>query len=131
MNNYSHLAEDANRWEQTTEAMWGSHDICPLLSQFYVMAISQLCLSAMSWAKAWGDPKKPKLSIAYLLIVPAQLVEEERKFRLVAMWVHPCQTLLSFLDKTVKKLVILFNTGDDWAYTFVWLCEDSSTCPPL
>ena len=85
MNDYSHFAEDANRWEQTTEATWGSHDICPLLSQFSVMAISQSHLLAISWAKAWGDSKKPKLSMAYLLIAPAQTVEEERILRLVAM----------------------------------------------
>ena len=78
MNDYSHFAEDANRWEQTTEAMWGSHDICPLLSQFNIMVISQSCLLAISWAKAWGDPRKPKLGMAYLLLVLAQRVEEER-----------------------------------------------------
>ena len=80
MNDYSHFAEDANRWEQTTEAMWGSHNICPLLSQFYITVISGLFLLAISWAKAWGDPKKPKLSMAYPLIAPAQVVEEERIF---------------------------------------------------
>ena len=90
MNDYSHFAEDANRWEQTTEAMWGLHNICPLLSQFYVMVISQSCLSAISQAKALGDPKKPKLSMAYLLRVLAQVVEEDRIFWLVAVWVHPC-----------------------------------------
>ena len=74
------------------------------------MVISQQCLSAISQAKAWGDPKKPKLSMAYLLIVLAQAVEEERIFGLVAMWVHPCQTLLSSLEEAVKKLTLLFNT---------------------
>ena len=71
MNDLSHFAEGANRWEQTTEATWGLHDICPLLSQFCVMAISQLHPLAISWAKAWGDPEKPKPGMAYLLIVPA------------------------------------------------------------
>ena len=113
MNDYSHFAKDANRWEQTTEATWGSHNICPLLSQFYVMAISWLHLLAISQAKAWGDPKKPKLGMAYLLIVPAQAVEEERIFRLVAVWVHTCQTFLSSLEEAAKKLTLLINTGDD------------------
>ena len=36
-------------------------------------------------AKAWGDPKKPKPSMAYLLIVLAQAVQEERTFGLVAI----------------------------------------------
>ena len=71
----------------------------------------------------------PKLSMAYLLIVPAQVVEEEWKFRLVARWVHPCQTLLSSLEEAAKKLALLINTGDNWPYTFVQLCEDSQHVP--
>ena len=67
--------------------------------------------------------------MAYLLIVPAQVVEEERKFGLVAMWVHPCQTLLSLLEEAVKKLILLINTEDDWPYTFMQLCDDSQHVP--
>ena len=95
----------------------GGHMTLPLLSQFYVTVIFQSCLLAISWAKAWGDPKKPKLGMAYFLIVPVQMVEEERIFRLVVMWVHPCQTLLSSLEEAAKKLTLLVNTGDDWPYT--------------
>ena len=114
MNDYSHFADDANRWEQTTKATWESHDICPLFSQFYIMAISWLCLSAIFQAKAWGDPRKAKLGMAYLLIALAQMVEEERTFELVAVCVHPCQTLLSSLEEAAKKLTLLINTGDYW-----------------
>ena len=130
MNDCSHFSKDTNRWEQATKATWRSHDICPLLTQFYTTAITWWCLSAIFQAKAWGDPKKPKLSMAYLLIVPAQVVEEERKFRLVAIWVHLCQTLLSLLEEAAKKLTLLINTGDNWPYAFVQLCEDSQ-CIPL
>ena len=129
MNDYSHFAKDTNRWEQATEATWGSHDICPLLSQFYITRISWLHLLSISWAKAWGDPKKPKLGMAYIPIAPAQAVEEERKFRLVAVWVHLCQTLLSLLEEAAKKLALLINTGDDWPFAFVQLCEDSQHVP--
>ena len=129
MNDYSHFAKDTNRWEQATKVTWWSHDICPLLTQFYAMAITWLHLSAISQAKAWEDSRKPKLGMAYLLIVPLQAVEEERKFRLVAMWVHPCQTLLSLLEEAVKKLALLINTGDNSPYTFMPLCEDSQHVP--
>ena len=109
--------------------MWGSHDICPLLTQFYAMAITWSFLLAISWAKAWRNTKKPKLSMAYLLIVPVQAVEEERTFGLVAVWVHPCQTLLSSLEEAVKKLTLLVNTAYDWPYAFLQLCEDSQHIP--
>ena len=76
-----------------------------------------------------GKPQRPKLSIAYLLIALAQAVEEERKFGLVAVWVHPCQTLPSLLEEPPKKLTLLINTRDDWPYSFMWLCEDSQHVP--
>ena len=109
--------------------MWGSHDICPLLTQFNATVITQSSLLAISWAKAWGDPKKPKFSMAHLFIAPAQAVEEERIFGLVAVWVHLCQTLLSSLEEAAKKLALLINTGDEWPYAFVQLCEDSQPIP--
>ena len=93
------------------------------------MVITQSCLSALSQAKAWGDPQKLKLGMAYLLIASSQVVEKERTFGLVAVWVHPCQTLLSSLAEAVKKLALLINTGDDWPYAFVQLCEDSQHVP--
>ena len=93
------------------------------------MAITQSCLSAISQAKAWGNPKKPKLSMAYLLIVPGQAVEEERTFGLVTIWVHPCKTLLSLLEEAAKKVTLLTNTTGDWPYSFVQLCEDSQHIP--
>ena len=109
--------------------MWGSHDICPLLTQFYTLAVTQSCLSAISQAKAWRVPQKLKLGMAYLLIAPSQAVEEERTLGLVAIRVNPCQTLLSSLEVATKKLALLANTGDNWPYTFVWLCEDSQHVP--
>ena len=67
--------------------------------------------------------------MAYLLIALAHAVEEERKTWLVAVWVHPCQTLLSSLEEAVEKLTLLVNTGDDWPYAFMQLCEDSQHVP--
>ena len=63
----------------------------------------QLGLSVISQAEAWGDPKKPRFGMAYLFLVLAQEAEEERKFGLVAVWVHPCQALLLSLDEVAKS----------------------------
>ena len=129
MNDYTYFSKDASRWEQTTEAMWGSHDICPPLSQLEVMEITQSGLSAISQAEARGDPKKPRFGMAYLLLALAQEPDEERKLSLVAVWVHPCQALLLLLDKAAKKLALLINTKEYWPYTFIWLCKDSWHVP--
>ena len=51
---------------------WWSHDICSLLTQFKVMEITQLGISTISQAEAWGDPTKPRFGMAYLLLAPAQ-----------------------------------------------------------
>ena len=45
------------------------------------------------------------------------------------MWVHTCQTLLSLLEEAAKKLALLINTGEDWPYAFMQLCEDSQYIP--
>ena len=76
-----------------------------------------------------GDPKSPKSDMAYLLLEPNQVVEEERKFGLVAVWTHPCQAHLPSLEEVVRKLALLINTGEDWAYTFTQLNEDSQHIP--
>ena len=53
-NDYAYFAGDASRLEDTTAAIWGSHDICPLLTQFQVLEITWLGLSAISQAEVLG-----------------------------------------------------------------------------
>ena len=72
MDDYAYFASNANKWEQVSMATWGSHNICPLLTQFQMMEITQSSLSAISCAEAWGDPKRPKSNKVYLLLVPDQ-----------------------------------------------------------
>ena len=113
MDDYPYFTKDTTRWEQVTKATQGFQDICSLLTQFYAMVITQSHLSAISWEEAWGDPKRPKFGMAYLLLALAQEGEEERKFGLVAIWVHSYQTILPSLEEVVKKLTLLINTRED------------------
>ena len=129
MDDYGSFASNTSKWEQANMATWGSLDICPLLTQFQVEEITREGLSAISHAKAWGDPKRPTSDMAYLLLAPDQVVEEERRFGLVAVWTHPCQAHLPSLDEVARKLVLLINTGEDWAYAFTQLNEDSQQIP--
>ena len=50
-------------------------------------------------------------------------------FRLVMLWVHPYQACLPSLDEAVKKLTLLTNLGDNWAYAFVWPKGDAQHAP--
>ena len=67
--------------------------------------------------------------MACLLLAPAQEVEEQRIFGLVAVWVHRCQAHLPSVEEVARKLAFLINTREDWPYTFAWLCEDSQHIP--
>ena len=86
-------------------------------------------LSAISQAEAWGDPKRPRFGMAYLLLAPAQEVEDKRRFGLVAVWVHQCQAHLPLVEEAVRKLTLLINTREDWPYAFVHLWKDSQYIP--
>ena len=129
MNDYMSLASNTSKLEQANMATWGSHDTCPLLTQFQVVDITRAGLSAISHAKVWGDPKKPKSDMAYLLLAPNQAVEEEQRFGLVAVWTHSCQACLPSLHKVARKLTLLINTGENWAYAFMQLNKDSQHIP--
>ena len=79
--------------------------------------------------RSMGDPKRPRFGMAYLLLVPAQEAEEERRFGLVVVWVHPSQTLLPSLEEAARKLTLLINIKEDWPYAFAWVCKDSQHTP--
>ena len=101
--------------------LWGCHNICPSLSHFQVTEVTWPELSALSHAGVWGDIQKPQCNIAFLLIVLGKTVEGEMAFRLVVVWMHPHQACLPSLDEVSRKLTLLIDIGDNWAYAFVWL----------
>ena len=127
--NYAYFAKDANRWDSMIEAIWGSHNICPFLMQFHVLGLTRVGLSALCQTGGWGNPKRPLLGMAYFLLVPAQEVEEEKRFSLAGVWVHPNQTLLPSLEEAAKQLTLLISTKKDWCYAFVWVNEDMQHLP--
>ena len=129
MDDYASFANDNSKWEQVSMATWVSLNICPFLTQFQVMEISWLGLSAISHADAWGAPRSLSQTWYTLLLAPDQSVEEERKFGLVAVWTHPCQAHLPSLDEVARKLALLINTGEGWAYVFMQLNKGSQHIP--
>ena len=53
----------------------------------------------------------------------------EMAFGLTMVWAHPYQACLSSLDEAVRKITLLLNSGDNWAYAFVWFNEDAQHVP--
>ena len=129
MGDYAYFAKDPGWWEESFQVLWGCHDICPSLMQFHIALVTWPELSALSSTGAWGDIKKFWSDLAFLLIVPKKTNEGEMAFRLAVVWVHPYQACLSSLDEVAKKFTLLIDSGDNWAYAFVWLNEDSQHIP--
>ena len=123
MGDYMHFSRDPSPWEESTQMLWGSHDICPSLSWFKVRDVTQWELLAFSSAGVWEDAEKPQCNMAYLLIVPGKTIEGEMAFRLTMVWAHPHQAHLLSLDELARKHALLIDIGDNWAYAFVWLNE--------
>ena len=114
MGDYAHFSRDPSLWEKLMQMLWGSHDICPSLSQFQVRDVTWSELSALSHAGAWGDTEKPQHDMAYLLIVPGKTIEGEMAFGLTMMWAHPHQACLPSLDEVARKLALLIDIGTNW-----------------
>ena len=122
MVDYAHFAKDPGQWEELTQMLWGSHNICPFLTWFKMQEIMQLELLALSHRRALGNIEKTQGDIAFLLIEPRKTIEGEMAFGLAAVWAHPHQAWLSSLDETVKKLTLLIILDDKWVYA---LCSST------
>ena len=125
MGDYVFFAKDPSQWEESNQALLGCHNICPSLTWFHVVLLTQPELSAHSRSGTWGDAKKFWGELAFLLIAPKKTIQGEVAFGLTMVWAHPCQAHLSSLDKVAKKLALLINSSNNWAYAFVWLNEDA------
>ena len=129
MGDYVHFSRDPSLWGESIQTMWGSHDICPSLSWFQVKGVTQSELLSLSHAGAWRHTEKPQCNMAYLLIVLGKTINGEMAFRLAMVWAHPHQATLSSLDEVARKLTLLINIGDIWAYTFMQLNEGTLYVP--
>ena len=118
MSDYTHFPGDVGLWECSTQAVWGSHDLCPPLLQFKVREIMLSELYALSPTGTWGKAEKFKHDMAILLIAPNKTIKGRRVFGLVAVWAHPLQACHPSLGEVVHRLRLLISTGNDWMHTF-------------
>ena len=116
MGDYAFFVKDPSQWEESNKALWGYHNICPSLPRFHMALVTCPELSALSHSDAWGDAKKLWSDLAFLMIVPENTIQGEVAFSLTVVWTHPYQTCLSSMDKVAKKLTLLINSGDNWAF---------------
>ena len=129
MSEFSHLCADTMLWDPTTKTAWGSLDFCPMITQFQLCTITQTQLFALSQAGAWGEAKKPRWDMAFLMIVPSINAGGEELFSLAVVWVHPCQGCLTTLVEAAQKLMMLADDIPDWLYAFICM-SDTVTCSP-
>ena len=125
MSDYTFFSKDPGHWGKSYQSLWGYHDTCPLLQQFHIAQMTQSELTFLTHLKAWGDAKRFCSDVAFLLVLPAEGVAEERVYGLAMVWVHPYQARVSTLDSAVEQLAQLTSTGPNWPYTLVWLNGDT------
>ena len=123
MSEFSCLCADATMWDPTTRAAWGSLNFCPVLMWFQVHAITWTQLTALSQVGAWGEVKKPRWDMAFLMIVPSTNARGDQVFSLPAVWAHPCQGHLSTLAEAAQSLMLLANDSPDWLYAFICMSD--------
>ena len=127
MGDFAHFSRYPGLWEELTQMLRGSHNICPP----YHDSRWEMWLRALSPipCRVWGDTEKLQHEMAYLFIALGKTVEGKMVFWLVMVWAHPHQACLSSLDEAVRKLALLINIGDNWVYTFVQLNEGTLHVP--
>ena len=101
----------------------GSLDFCPMLTWFQVCAIMQTQLTTLSQAGVWGEVKKPRQDMTFLMIVPSTTARGDQLFSLAVLWVYLCQGHLSTLVKAAQKLMLLADNSPDWLYAFVHMSD--------
>ena len=114
---------DTVLWHPTTKAMWGSLNLCPMLTMFQVCAITQSQLSALSQTGAWGEVKKCRWDMAFLMIAPSANTGGNPFFGLAAVWAHPHQGCQTTLVEATQKLLLLADDSPDWPCTFVYMSD--------
>ena len=128
MGNFKHFCKDTSLWEWLTQAVWGALDFCPSLLQFQVRDVTQSELSASPMQGHGGILRDPNVTWV-LLIVLGRTFEGEMAFGLAMVWAHSHQACLSSLCEVARKLTLLIDIGDNWAYAFVWLNEGTLHVP--
>ena len=88
MDNFKQFSKNTSLWEWWTQVVWGSLNFCPTLSQFQVRDVTRLELSAIFHKGACQDFEKPKLDMAFLLIVPGKPIKGDMAYALATVWVH-------------------------------------------
>ena len=106
-------------WTQAMKVRWGSHDFCPVVTNFHMQVITQEQLNALSQSMAWGDVEKPWEDMVFLLIMPSITTGCKRVFGIVTVWAHPHEAHHWTLEEVAHKLVLLEDKSVDWAYSFI------------
>ena len=96
---------------------------------FQVHTITQSQLSALSQAGAWGEAKKCRQDMAFMMVAPSANARGNPLFGLAEVYAHSCWGHLTTLVKAAQKLLLLANDGPDWPYTFVCMSNTMLHAP--
>ena len=117
-----------DRWGDSMRALWGSLDICPLISCIELPYHMAGELDSINCLKIWGDVQKLNHGMAYLL-VQADDTSEARTYSLALVWVSPLQTRVSLMVEALEILSSFTSEGSDWPYILIQLYEGTNHMP--
>ena len=78
MSDYTFFSKDPGHWGESYQSLWGCHNICPLLQQFHIAQVTQSDLTSLTHLKAWDDDERFCTNVAFLLVLPVEVIAEER-----------------------------------------------------
>ena len=96
-----------DRWGDGMWALWGSLDICPLVSCIKLPYHTVGELDCISCLKVWGDVQKPHHGMAYLL-VQVDDTSEARTYGLALVWVCLLQARVTLMVEALEVLPFFY-----------------------
>ena len=91
--------------------------------------MTQAELSLLTNSGTWGDIEKFHSDLAFILILPEEVIAGEVVFGLAIVWVHPYQACIPTLDEAARELSLLTTSSKSLAYAFVCLNGDAQHVP--
>ena len=106
----------------------GAHQHLPLITTISYYICNPVRALLPHQAQGLGDKEKFCHDIDFLVSAEEEAIVN-RKYRLLIIWVNPCQARVPSMEEVVKKLTAWVCSGPNWPYTLVQLNEDTCHAP--
>ena len=128
MSEFEFFMEREDRWGNNMKTLWGSLNICPIVTRVRLQHHMVEELDSISHLKIWGDAQKPHQDMTYLLVW-VDNTPDTKTYGLTLVWVSLFQTRISSMVEALEILTTFAFEGSDWPYTLIQLYEGANHTP--